>query len=61
MKIKIEPNNIQYNFYWTDDYNNPKRLYYIGNFVLNGFLNVFNPQGQYFYDTLGVASNMFLE
>lgn len=60
-KIKIEPNDLQYNLYWTDDYNSPRVMYYIGSpFQTDGFLTLFNAAALYYYDTLNKSIQMFL-
>lgn len=40
------------NFYWTDDYNMQRCMYYKGPYIQDGFINYFNPLGLYSYDTL---------
>ena len=40
------------NFYWTDNYNMQRCMYYKGAYVQDGFLTYFNPNGQYDYQSL---------
>lgn len=40
------------NFYWTDNYNVQRCMYYFGAYVQDGFLTYFNPQGRYAYQGL---------
>lgn len=54
----VELNNDRYWVGWTDNNLPPKLLYYIGEFVEDGFL-IFNG-GLYEYDSLADESNLFL-
>ena len=40
------------NFYWTDDYNMQRCMYYKGPYIQDGFISYFNPLGLYEYQTL---------
>ena len=56
-----EVNNCIPSLYWTDNYNKPKVMYYYGTqYIVNGFLTVFNPDAIYDYDTIGIESNLVL-
>lgn len=39
------------NFYWTDDYNMQRCMYYKGPYIQDGFISYFNPLGIYEYQT----------
>lgn len=39
------------NFYWTDDYNMQRCMYYKGAYIQDGFISYFNPLGIYEYQT----------
>jgi hypothetical protein len=40
------------NFYWTDNYNQQRCMYYKGAYIQDGFISYFNPLGLYEYQTL---------
>lgn len=39
------------NFYWTDNYNQQRCMYYKGAYIQDGFISYFNPLGLYEYQT----------
>lgn len=57
-EVKAEVDGEKYSIYFTDDYNNPRVLYYYGPFVTDGFLTADNPQGIYTLDTIAEESIM---
>ena len=56
----IKANN-GYILRWTDDLNPMRCMYYRGDFVNQGFLNINNSQNTYSLDTLNDASRLILE
>jgi hypothetical protein len=52
--------NDGYIFRWTDDLNPMRCLYYRGDFVENGFLNIYNSQNTYNLDTINDTSRLIL-
>lgn len=49
---QVEINGDLINAYFTDFYNNPRVFYYRGEYIPNGALRVFNPDGIYSYGTI---------
>jgi hypothetical protein len=51
----VELNNYRTSFYWTDGKTNPKAMYYIGDYVVDGFLASSNGDNLYWYGHLADA------
>lgn len=51
----VEVNNYRHSFYWTDGNTNPKAMYYLNNFVVDGFLAHSNGDNLYWFGHLADA------
>lgn len=56
----LEYQNGQYNIYYTDDYNVPRKFYYKGAFENNGALNFVNPLNVYEYGSIAEQSRQIV-
>lgn len=55
--LRVEKNAFQTSFYWTDDYNVPRAMYYrLTNYITDGFL--FINGGLYNYDSINLESQL---
>ena len=51
----MEVNNYRTSFYWTDGNTNPKAMYYLNDFIVDGFLAHNNPENLYWFEHLSDA------
>lgn len=56
----ITPTDLGTNFDWTDKLNPLRRMLYLGEWMANGFLTVYNPQGLFDLDTIDEESRLQL-
>jgi hypothetical protein len=56
----ITPTDLGVNFDWTDKLNPLRRMLYMGEWMENGFLTVYNPKGLFDLDTIAVESRLQL-
>ena len=56
----ITPTDLGVNFDWTDKLNPLRRMLYMGEWVENGFLTVYNPEGLFDLDTIADESRLQL-
>lgn len=56
----VERDASKVSLYFTDDYNAPRTMYYIGDYSTNGFLNVVNSENIYTYDGIDEQSRLVL-
>lgn len=56
----ITPTDLGTNFDWTDKLNPLRRMLYMGNWMTNGFLTVYNPEGLFDLDTIDEESRLQL-
>jgi len=56
----ITPTDLGVNFDWTDKLNPLRRMLYMGDWMENGFLTVYNPKGLFDLDTIAVESRLQL-
>lgn len=54
----VERNSSLISAYWVDEYNKPRVLYYRGDYVQDGAINFYNPEGQYAYDTIDAETRL---